>query len=290
MIAQEIFGVNRHIRAGRRRLRRGRLRDHRALFVRPHPPRHRTRLQRGGSPGRPRLPAADSEGEDAARPHRLASTWSNTRAAWRWWAIAGAARSPTSPPASCRCPARCRTTAGRSRITSTSRRARPVMYHFGEKDPHIPLGRHREDPRRRSQRHLPPLSGRPWFQLRGARQLRRGQRAARARAHAAVPGRANGEANDQAQRSVAVEGTRLHRRRSGCAADSGQTTEIRNPANGELLGTVPNMGAAETRRAIEAAHAAHARLVEEDRRRAREDHARAGSISCWRMSTTSPSS
>jgi succinate-semialdehyde dehydrogenase/glutarate-semialdehyde dehydrogenase len=40
------------------------------------------------------------------------------------------------------------------------------------------------------------------------------------------------------------------------AADSGQTTEIRNPANGELLGTVPSMGAAETRRAIDAAHAA----------------------------------
>ena len=39
-------------------------------------------------------------------------------------------------------------------------------------------------------------------------------------------------------------------------ADSGQTTEIRNPANGELLGTVPHMGAAETRRAIDAAHAA----------------------------------
>jgi len=39
-------------------------------------------------------------------------------------------------------------------------------------------------------------------------------------------------------------------------AGSGQTTEIRNPASGERLGTVPNMGAAETRRAIEAAHAA----------------------------------
>jgi succinate-semialdehyde dehydrogenase/glutarate-semialdehyde dehydrogenase len=33
-------------------------------------------------------------------------------------------------------------------------------------------------------------------------------------------------------------------------------TEIRNPATGEVLGTVPNMGAAETRSAIEAAHAA----------------------------------
>ncbi len=39
-------------------------------------------------------------------------------------------------------------------------------------------------------------------------------------------------------------------------ADSGQTTEIRNPANGELLGTVPVMAAAETRRAIQAAHGA----------------------------------
>ena len=39
-------------------------------------------------------------------------------------------------------------------------------------------------------------------------------------------------------------------------ADSGQTTEIRNPATGDVLGTVPHMGAAETRRAIEAAHAA----------------------------------
>jgi succinate-semialdehyde dehydrogenase / glutarate-semialdehyde dehydrogenase len=39
-------------------------------------------------------------------------------------------------------------------------------------------------------------------------------------------------------------------------ADSGQTTEIRNPATGAVLGQVPNMSAAETRRAIEAAHAA----------------------------------
>jgi succinate-semialdehyde dehydrogenase/glutarate-semialdehyde dehydrogenase len=39
-------------------------------------------------------------------------------------------------------------------------------------------------------------------------------------------------------------------------ADSGQTTQIRNPANGEPLGTVPLMTAGETRRAIAAAHAA----------------------------------
>jgi succinate-semialdehyde dehydrogenase / glutarate-semialdehyde dehydrogenase len=40
------------------------------------------------------------------------------------------------------------------------------------------------------------------------------------------------------------------------AADSGKTTGVRNPATSEVLGTVPDMGAAETRRAIEAAHAA----------------------------------
>ena len=41
-----------------------------------------------------------------------------------------------------------------------------------------------------------------------------------------------------------------------CNADSGATLEVRNPATGESLGTVPKMGTAETRRAIEAAAAA----------------------------------
>jgi len=36
-------------------------------------------------------------------------------------------------------------------------------------------------------------------------------------------------------------------------ADSGETLEVTNPATGEALGTVPKLGAAETRRAIEAA-------------------------------------
>jgi len=39
-------------------------------------------------------------------------------------------------------------------------------------------------------------------------------------------------------------------------ADNSQTIEVRNPASGELLGCVPKMGVAETRRAIEAAEAA----------------------------------
>ncbi len=40
------------------------------------------------------------------------------------------------------------------------------------------------------------------------------------------------------------------------AADSGRTIEVTNPASGEKLGTIPDMGAAETRRAIEAANRA----------------------------------
>src|SRR5690625_4042490 len=39
-------------------------------------------------------------------------------------------------------------------------------------------------------------------------------------------------------------------------ADDGSTLEVTNPATGALLGSVPNMGAAETRRAIEAAQQA----------------------------------
>src|SRR5687767_10401468 len=41
-------------------------------------------------------------------------------------------------------------------------------------------------------------------------------------------------------------------------ADSGKTIDVTNPATGEVLGTIPDMGTAETRRAIEAANAAWA--------------------------------
>jgi len=39
-------------------------------------------------------------------------------------------------------------------------------------------------------------------------------------------------------------------------ADSGRTIVVKNPATGEAIGEVPALGAAETRRAIEAAHRA----------------------------------
>src|ERR1700730_12673660 len=41
-----------------------------------------------------------------------------------------------------------------------------------------------------------------------------------------------------------------------CEADNGKSFEVNNPATGEILGSVPEMGAAETRRAIEAANRA----------------------------------
>jgi succinate-semialdehyde dehydrogenase/glutarate-semialdehyde dehydrogenase len=43
-----------------------------------------------------------------------------------------------------------------------------------------------------------------------------------------------------------------------CDADSGERIEVTNPANGEVIATVPQMGATETRRAIEAADKAWA--------------------------------
>ena len=43
-----------------------------------------------------------------------------------------------------------------------------------------------------------------------------------------------------------------------CDADSGETESVENPADGSRIGTVPNMGAVETRRAIAAASAAFA--------------------------------
>ena len=60
-------------------------------------------------------------------------------------------------------------------------------------------------------------------------------------------------------------------------ADSGKTIDVTNPATGEVLGTMPNMGTAETRRAIEAANARLGRLAQEDGQGARQHPAQAGS-------------
>jgi succinate-semialdehyde dehydrogenase/glutarate-semialdehyde dehydrogenase len=52
-----------------------------------------------------------------------------------------------------------------------------------------------------------------------------------------------------------------------CDADNGATLKVNNPATGEVLGTVPMMGAAETRRAI---HAAKKAFAEWSRKTAKE--------------------
>ena len=66
---------------------------------------------------------------------------------------------------------------------------------------------------------------------------------------------------DVAVKSIGMKDTALFRQQvyidgKWSEADSGETTEITNPASGEVLGTVPNCGAAEAKRAIEAANAA----------------------------------
>jgi succinate-semialdehyde dehydrogenase/glutarate-semialdehyde dehydrogenase len=58
-------------------------------------------------------------------------------------------------------------------------------------------------------------------------------------------------------------------------ADSGATVDVTNPADGSVIGTVPKMGAAETRRAIEAANAAWPAW------RARTAKERAGLLRRW---------
>ena len=57
----------------------------------------------------------------------------------------------------------------------------------------------------------------------------------------------------------------------------GATIEVDNPATGEIIGTVPKLGRAETREAIEAADARVARVAQEDREGARRGAAPSGS-------------
>ncbi|MDX1400392.1 MAG: aldehyde dehydrogenase family protein, partial [Kiloniellales bacterium] len=58
-------------------------------------------------------------------------------------------------------------------------------------------------------------------------------------------------------------------------ADSGETIDVTNPATGEVLGTIPKMGASETRRAIEAAETAFPQW------RAKTAKERGGAVRRW---------
>ena len=178
--------MNRHIRGRRRWLRRGGLPDHRALFVRSHPPRHRARVLREaeiqeGRGYRMQIPKEKT----LLDLNSLDQRDQTRRPGGGGWLLLGR---------HARLSRRLRTAGDLRRVVL--RRADPkdqlgeiaeahrCMYHFGEKDPYIPPAGHREDPRRGSERRVSPLPRRSWFQLRRARQLRRRQRAARARTHA----------------------------------------------------------------------------------------------------------
>ncbi len=72
------------------------------------------------------------------------------------------------------------------------------------------------------------------------------------------------------------------------SASSGATIAVTDPATGETLGHVPNLGAAETREAIAAAEAAFAPGARCCRKSARKSCA-PGTISSWRTAKTSRS-
>ena len=257
VIAQEIFGVNRHIRAVADGFAAaGYVTIAPCLF---------DRIRRGIELGYSEKETQEGRGYRLQIPKEktlldlncVASTWSNMPAAWRWSDIAGAAPSPISRPASCRWPARCRTTAARSRITSTKSPRRPVMYHFGEKDPYIPPADVEKiraaDPN--GVFHLYP--GRSRLQLRRARQLRRRPaRSSRASARCAFLAAQDGE------EMIKLNDPILWKERGFIAgAVGGRRFRAKLPRSAippmaSCSARVPHMGAAETRRAIEAAHAA----------------------------------
>ena len=214
------------------------------------------------------------QGEDAARPLGLHQRRPDMRAASR--SIGYCWGGTLAYLAACELPVSCAVSyyGGQiARITSASRRSRPVMYHFGEKDPHIPAVRHREDPRGRSERHLPPVPGGSRVQLRGARPpTTRPARSSRASARSRSSPR-KWRRNDQARRFDVVEEPGLHRRR---LARRRFGPDHRDPQSRQRRGArapCRTWAPPKTRRAIEAAQRRAARVVEEDRGRAREDPA-----------------
>ncbi len=145
------------------------------------------------------------------------------------------------------------------------------MYHFGSADKSIPLGAGRAAAggaiRRASSTSttapvtastaicgrattrpppLSPASARSSFLARaaGRRRPRQGRGAC---------GRGSGERVMLKLKDGALLRQQAYVDGAWVDADSGATREVANPATGERLGTVPDMGAAETRRAIEAA-------------------------------------
>ena len=80
----------------------------------------------------------------------------------------------------------------------------------------------------------------------------------------------NLESNSLGARAMSALSSRLFKQQcyingQWMDAKSGETIDVTNPATGEVLGTVPKMGAAETAEAIEAARIAQKGLGRQNR-------------------------
>ena len=154
---------------------------------------------------------------------------------------------PTSPPAS-------PTTAVASRSCSTTRRAARCMFHFGEQDTHIPLTDVEKIRAAYPAGNLSPLPGRPRLQLHGARRLRR-RRARTSRSSARSSSSASTSADGATGRQVNMQLKDSTLLRQQCYVDGAwlDADERRHrrghaiPRPASALGTVPQLGVAETR-------------------------------------------
>ena len=273
VIAQEIFGVNHHIRACRGRIRR----------------------RRATSPSRPVCTTASAAASNSAtreqevqegRGYRLQIPKEKTlldltaslnvvKHAGRVAVVGYCWGGTLAYLAACEMPIACAVSyyGGQIKDHLDKSPRRPVLYHFGEKDPHIPAADIEKIRAADPTGDIPPLSGGPRFQLRGARQLTTPP-APRSRSSArwTFLVRADGAQMIKLKDPLAVERTRPHRR-PWVRADSGLTTEIRNPANGERARHRARHGRGRDAPRHRGRARGAARLVEEDRRRTREHHA-----------------
>ena len=253
VIAQEIFGVNRHIRGSQTTTRRRVTWSSRPCLF--------DRIRRGielgifrsRSPAGSRLPDADTQGKDAAGPVRFDQRGQTRRSRRGGGLLLGrhAGLSRRLRNAGDLRGVLLRRADRQDHLDKSPKR--PVLYHFGEQGSLHPAQRRGEDPRRGSQRRY-------------STSIRRITVSTATNAAATTPrarsSRASGRWHSSRQRWRRNDQAQVIRRSGRSAVTStvrgrpripAQTIDVRNPATGELLGTVPNMGAAETRRAIEAA-------------------------------------
>ena len=123
-----------------------------------------------------------------------------------------------------------------------------MMFHFGERDSHIPLADVEKIRAAFPHGHLPPVPGRPRLQLHRPRRLRRRERAPRLRAHASNSSATTSDESHCTARNtmtISLKDPTLLRQQcyvdgAWIDADAGGTVDVTNPATGEVIGTVPN--------------------------------------------------